>query len=291
MPDWLFARLEQAYGEATALKIADAHLAPPGLDLSVKSDSASWAERLGGVALPMGTVRLPGTHRVAELPGFDAGAWWVQDAAAALPVRLLGNVAGKTVADLCAAPGGKTAALAAAGAKVTAVDLSESRVRRLKENLSRLGLEAEVEAADALTWQPGKVFDAVLLDAPCTATGTIRRHPDIQWLKRPEDVTTLAALQAKMLDHAATLVRPGGRLVFATCSLLPEEGEGRVAPFLARHPEFALSSIDPQEIAGLAHLVTKDGALRTLPCDGFGDDPAFAGMDGFFAVRFERRRA
>ena len=288
-PGWLFARLTDAYGEATAQRIAAAHLESPGLDLSVKSDPPLWAERLGGVALPTGTVRLSGTHRVSELDGYDEGAWWVQDAAAALPARLLGTIAGTTVADLCAAPGGKTAQLAAAGANVTAVDLSESRLRRLSDNLRRLGLEAHPVAADVLDWQPAERFDAVLLDAPCTATGTIRRHPDIQWLKSPSDIATLAALQARMLDHAATLVKPGGRLVFATCSLQPEEGEAQVAPFLARHPDFALQPIDATELAGLSELVTTAGTLRTLPFHGFGDDPLLAGMDGFFAARFERR--
>ncbi len=289
MPGWLFARLVDAYGEATALGIAAAHLEPPSLDLTVKGEPALWAERLQGTLLPTGTVRLAGTHRVTELPGYDEGAWWVQDAAAALPARLLGDIKGKTVADLCAAPGGKTAQLAAAGANVTAVDLSESRVRRLGENLRRLNLDARLVTADVLNWQPEEPFDAVLLDAPCTATGTIRRHPDIQWLKRPEDIAALAALQTKMLDRAAMLLKPGGRLVFATCSLQPEEGEAQVAPFLARHPDFALLPIEPVELAGLSELATPAGTLRTLPCHRFGDDPISAGMDGFFAVRFERR--
>ncbi len=288
MPDWLFTRLSDAYGEATAVKIAAAHLEQPALDISAKRDPALWAERLGGVLLPTGTIRLAGAHRVTELPGYEEGAWWVQDAAAALPVRLLGDVAGKRVADLCAAPGGKTAELAALGANVAAVDLSESRLRRLAENLRRLGLAARLEAADVLRWQPGEEFDAVLLDAPCTATGTIRRHPDIQWLKRPEDIAALSALQAKMLDRAAALVKPGGRLVFATCSLQPEEGEAHVAPFLERHPAFTLLPVDASEVSGLSGLVTPAGTLRTLPCDGFGSDPALAGMDGFFTARFER---
>jgi 16S rRNA (cytosine967-C5)-methyltransferase len=289
MPDWLFARLLNAYGEATALKIADAHLEPPSLDLAVKSEPAPWAEKLGGVVLPTGTVRLAGTHRVSELPGYEEGAWWVQDAAAALPAHLLGDVAGKRVADLCAAPGGKTAQLAAAGADVTAVDLSASRLRRLAENLRRLRLEAHLVAADVASWEPAEPFDAVLLDAPCTATGTIRRHPDIQWLKRPQDIAALAAVQMRLLDHAATLVKPGGRLVFATCSLLPEEGEAQVTPFLTRHPGFALLPIERAEIAGLSELLTAAGTLRTLPCHRFGDAPILAGMDGFFTARFERR--
>ena len=289
MPDWLFGRLRDAYGAETALQIALAHLNPPGLDISAKREPELWAERLGGVLLPTGTIRLAGTQRVADLPGYAEGAWWVQDAAAALPARLLGDVAGKSVADLCAAPGGKTAQLAAAGARVTAVDLSENRLKRLAANLDRLGLEARLEAADARDWRPAEDFDAVLLDAPCTATGTMRRHPDIAWLKRPSDVATLSALQERMLDHAAALVKPGGVLLFSTCSLLPEEGEAQVAPFLARHSDFEFSPIDPGEIAGLSELVTPAQTLRTLPCHRFGDEPAPAGMDGFFAARFQRR--
>jgi 16S rRNA (cytosine967-C5)-methyltransferase len=288
VPEWLFQRWSAAYGQATALQIAEAHLVPPGLDVSVKQDAALWAERLGGILLPTGTIRLDGMRRVSALPGYEAGAWWVQDAAAALPARLLGNVAGKRVADLCAAPGGKTAGLAASGAKVAAVDLSANRLKRLASNLSRLGLEAELVAADLLSWEPAGKFDAVLLDAPCSATGTIRRHPDVQWLKRPDDVAALSVLQARMLDRAADLVSPGGTLVYCTCSLEPEEGEAQIAPFLARHPEFALDPIAAGEIAGLAHLITPQGHLRTLPCHGFHTANASEGMDGFFAARLRR---
>jgi 16S rRNA (cytosine967-C5)-methyltransferase len=287
-PDWLFARWSAAYGEPTALAIAAAHREPPPLDISAKAEPALWAERLGGVLLPTGTIRRAEAGRVPALPGYVDGAWWVQDTAAALPAQLLGSVAGKSVADLCAAPGGKTAQLAAAGAEVTAVEISESRLRRLAGNLRRLGLEARLEAADVLAWEPGGKFDAVLLDAPCTATGTVRRHPDIPWLKREADVATLAGLQARMLDRAAALVAPGGTLVFCTCSLEPEEGEAQVAPFLARHPDFALRPIAASEIAGLSHLLTPAGALRTLPCHAFGPGPAMRGMDGFFAARFRR---
>ncbi len=288
MPDWLFARLSDAYGEATAKRIAAAHLDAPGLDLSVKSAPELWAERLGGRLLPTGTIRLSGTNRVPELAGYDEGAWWVQDAAAALPARLLGDVADKNVADLCAAPGGKTFQLAAAGAHVTAIDLSSSRMKRLQENLDRLGLQARLKIADVLDWQPEQKFDAVLLDAPCTATGTIRRHPDIAWIKRPQDIATLSTLQTRLLDRAAQLVKPEGRLVFATCSLFPEEGEAIVAPFLAAHAEFALVPIEPSEVGDNPALVSASGALRTLPFHGFGSDPALAGMDGFFAARFKR---
>jgi 16S rRNA (cytosine967-C5)-methyltransferase len=287
-PTWLYQRWADAYGAATADAIAAAHLATPGLDISVKADTALWAERLGGTLLPTGTIRLAETQRVAELPGYDDGAWWVQDAAAALPEKLLGDVAGRRIADLCAAPGGKTAALAAAGAEVTAVDISKNRLKRLNANLQRLDLQAETVATDILTWQPQQSFEAVLLDAPCTATGTIRRHPDIAWLKQPDDIVKLSALQAKMLDAAAALVKSGGILVYCTCSLEPEEGEAQVAPFLSRRPDFVPAPIAPEELAGLAQLITPQGALRTLPCLGFGDDPAMQGMDGFFAARFSR---
>jgi 16S rRNA (cytosine967-C5)-methyltransferase len=234
-------------------------------------------------------VRLAGTHRVTDLPGYSEGAWWVQDAAAALPARLLGNVAGKSIADLCAAPGGKTAALAAAGASVTAIDISASRLKRLSGNLQRLQLEARLIATDVLKWEPAEKFDAVLLDAPCSSTGTIRRHPDIPWLKREEDIVTLSGLQAKMLDRAAMLVKSGEILIYCTCSLEVEEGEAQVAPFLARNPGFALEPIEAHEIAGLSELLTAAGTLRTLPCHSFGEAPILHGMDGFFAARFRRR--
>jgi 16S rRNA (cytosine967-C5)-methyltransferase len=287
-PAWLHERWSAAYGAATADTIARAHLATPGIDISVKADAELWADRLGGTLLPTGTIRLAETQRVTELPGYDDGAWWVQDAAAALPATLLGDVAGQRIADLCAAPGGKTAALATAGAEVTAVDISKNRLKRLAANLERLHLQAETVAADILTWRPQHHFDAVLLDAPCAATGTIRRHPDIAWLKEPDDIAKLSQLQAKMLDSAAALIRPGGTLVYCTCSLEPEEGEMQVAPFLSRHPDFALFPIAPDELAGLAQLVTPQGFLRTLPCFAFGEDPTMQGMDGFFAARFRR---
>jgi 16S rRNA (cytosine967-C5)-methyltransferase len=287
-PAWLFERWSRTYGEEAAAAIAGEHLERPPLDLSAKSEAALWAERLGGVLLPTGSVRLTEASRVSSLPGYDEGAWWVQDAAAALPARLLGDVSGKDVADLCAAPGGKTAQLLAAGARVTAVDASESRLKRLAENLERLRLSAKLEAADVLEWSPGRSFDAVLLDAPCSATGTIRRHPDIAWLKQPEDIAALTELQERLLDRAAALVGPGGRLVLATCSLEPEEGEAHVGPFLARHPDFRLEVLETDEVFGLGSLIVEPGTLRTLPSMSFGADPGMRGMDGFFAARFQR---
>jgi 16S rRNA (cytosine967-C5)-methyltransferase len=211
-PPWLFARWSKNFGKAAARAIAIAHGHEPPLDLSVKADAASWAQRLRGRVLPTGTVRTNTQGNVALLPGYSEGAWWVQDAAAALPARLFGDIAGKEVADLCAAPGGKTAQLAQAGARVTAVDRSANRLARVRDNLTRLGLHAELVAADATEWQGGP-FDAVLVDAPCSSTGTIRRHPDVAWLKSEADIAQLTAVQLRLLDRAAALVRPGGQIV------------------------------------------------------------------------------
>jgi 16S rRNA (cytosine967-C5)-methyltransferase len=284
VPDWLWRRWVAIYGEATALDIAAAHLTEPPLDVSVKADAEMWAERLGGEVLATGTVRCRAKGRIEELPGFADGAWWVQDAAAALPARLFGDVGGKRVLDLCAAPGGKTAELAAAGALVTAVDISAARVKRLEANLARLRLEAECITADALSFDPGRTFDAVLIDAPCTATGTIRRHPDIPWLKREADIAALADVQHRLLAKAASLARPGGVVVFATCSLEPEEGEEQAAAVLSESP-LTPQPISAGEIAGFASEWLNDGWLRTLPF--YRPDPgANGGMDGFFAARF-----
>jgi 16S rRNA (cytosine967-C5)-methyltransferase len=221
------------------------------------------------------------------MPGFDEGAWWVQDAAAALPARLFGDVNGLSVADLCAAPGGKTLQLAHAGARVTAIDRSEPRLTRLRENLQRCGLTAEVVAADAAEWTGGP-FDAVLVDAPCSSTGTIRRHPDIAWLKRPADLTSLVTLQRRLLEQAIALTRPGGTIVFCTCSLEPEEGEQMTVAVLADHAEVRRRPISASEINGLEGLITPTGELRTLPCHWPDPDSRLAGLDGFYAVRLER---
>lgn len=288
IPDWLWSRWVEAYGEATAGRIAAASLMEAPLDLTVKSEPEVWAERLGGAVLPSGTVRLSEGGRVEELAGFHEGMWWVQDAAAALPARLLGAVAGLEVADLCAAPGGKTAELAAAGARVTAVDQSAERLSRLSENIERLGLAAHVNTvtADLLDFEPGQLFDAVLLDAPCLATGTIRRHPDLLHLKRSTDIGRITEIQASLLDRAAAWVKPGGRLVYCVCSIEPEEGEQVVNAFLARHSAFRRKAIAPAEIRGSVDWVTRAGDLRTLPFHEAG--PGFPGMDGFFAARLVR---
>jgi 16S rRNA (cytosine967-C5)-methyltransferase len=292
IPDWLWQRWSRAYGADTARRIAEASLMEAPLDISLKpggaTSAAEWAERLGGRLLPTGSIRLALHGRVEDLPGYAEGAWWVQDAAAALVARVAGDVAGRSVADLCAAPGGKTAALAAAGARVTAVDASAVRLARLRENLERLRLSAEVVEADAAAWSPGRAFDVVVLDAPCTATGTIRRHPDILRLKRPDDVGRMAQLQRAMLANAAALVRPGGLLVYSTCSLEPEEGPVQIAAFLAGNPGFVRSPIAASEIAAEAEWLTADGEIRTLPFHGPKEPPGLAGLDGFYVARLRR---
>jgi 16S rRNA (cytosine967-C5)-methyltransferase len=291
-PDWLWDSWCAAYGEATARRIATAHLADPPFDLTLRDPGAAadWAARLDADILPGGTLRLPAAPRdVTALAGYAEGAWWVQDAAAALPARLLGDVAGRRVIDLCAAPGGKTAQLAAAGAQVTAVEISPARRARIVENLDRLKLSAETVTADAADWRPAAPADAVLLDAPCSATGTIRRHPDIAWLKQPGDVAALAALQARLLEAALEMVAPGGLLVYATCSLQPEEGSQRIAALLAARDDLVRGPIAAAELGAdrddLAALITPEGDLRSLPCH-FAER---GGLDGFYACRLRRR--
>ncbi|SHO65971.1 16S rRNA (cytosine967-C5)-methyltransferase [Pseudoxanthobacter soli DSM 19599] len=287
-PSWLYERWSAAYGVEAAGRIAEAHMGEAALDLTVKSDPQGWAERLGGTVLPTGSVRLTPRGQIERLDGYLDGAWWVQDAAAALPARLLGDVAGKRVADLCAAPGGKTAELAVAGARVTAVDISPARLERLASNLARLGLHAEIVVADLAEWQPEAPFDAVLLDAPCSATGTIRRHPDVVRLKGPADIAALAALQASLLRRAAGWVALGGTLVYCTCSLEPEEGEQQIARFLAEGAPFRRVPVRADEIGGLAECLTADGDLRTLPFHLPATDDRRGGLDGFFAARLVR---
>jgi 16S rRNA (cytosine967-C5)-methyltransferase len=284
-PDWLSARWRAAYGEE-ARAIAEAHRQGAAVDLSVRQDPAGWAGRLNATLLSTGAVRLTERGPIRELPGYAEGAWWVQDAAAALPARLLAVHPGERVADLCAAPGGKTAQLAAAGAQVLAVDRSAPRLKRLSENMARLDLAVETRAADALTLE-AEPFDAVLLDAPCSATGTIRRHPDVLWVKSEEDIAKLAALQARLLDKAADLTKPGGRLVYCTCSLEPEEGEHQAAAFLARHSAFRRDPARPEELPGLSQAIGPEGDVRTLPHHG-GPDLGAVGLDGFFIARFRR---
>lgn len=286
-PDWLLERWIAAYGAETARAIAYANGHEPALDLTAKANPESWAERLHGRVLPSGTVRTLAQGSITLLPGFAEGAWWVQDAAAALPARLLGNVRGLKVADLCAAPGGKTAQLALAGAAVSAVERSPARAARLRENLARLGLTADTVAADVLEWQGG-TFDAVLLDAPCSSTGTIRRHPDVPWLKSEADIVALISLQQRLLDRAVEFMRPGGRLVYCVCSLEPEEGEQQVAALLARDPRVVREPVRPAELDGCAEFVSPVGDLRTLPMHWPDPDPRWSGLDGFYAARLVR---
>ncbi len=289
-PDWLLKRWRKSYGADTARAIAEANAHEPALDLTVKQDADEWAERLRGRVLPTGTVRTLAQGAVSLLPGFAEGAWWVQDAAAALPARLLGDVRDRAVADLCAAPGGKTAQLAFAGAHVTAVDRSPARLARLNENLGRLSLKADMIAADALEWQAGP-FDAVLLDAPCSSTGTIRRHPDVPWLKSEADIAVLTNLQQRLIDRAVDLLKPGGLLIYCVCSLEPEEGIGQIDALLTREPRVVRQPIAASEVAGRAEFVTGDGDLRTLPQHLPDPDPRWAGLDGFYAARLRRQPA
>ena len=287
-PAWLGRRWSATYGEATARSIARAHRDEPTIDLTVKSDPEGWATRLGGRALPTGSVRLETHAPPPELEGFTEGEWWVQDAAAALPARLTGATSETRALDLCAAPGGKCAQLAFAGASVVAVDRSAERLKRVAANLTRLGLSAELVIADAQTYQAAS-FDVALLDAPCSATGTIRRHPDVAWSKRPGDIVALAKMQSALLDRAVTLVNPGGTVIFCTCSLEPEEGEQQIAALLRRNPSVRLVPIEAGEIGGLSECLTPLGELRTLPCHLPADTPRQSGLDGFYAARLQRQ--
>lgn len=283
-PEWLWRSWCRAYGEETAHAIAQAHLAEAPVDISIAADPGGWAERLGAEILPTGSLRRSAGGAITELPGFAAGAWWIQDAAAALPARLLGDVAGKRVADLCAAPGGKAMQLATAGARVTAVDRSAKRLKRLKENLGRLGLTAEVVEADAGEWRPATPFDAVLLDAPCSATGTLRRHPDVARHKNPAEILKLAGVQARLLRAAIPMLESGGTLVYCTCSLEPEEGPEQIAALLAGGAPLVRRPVRPEEVGGMTELITAEGDLRTLPCH-LADR---GGMDAFFACRLQK---
>jgi 16S rRNA (cytosine967-C5)-methyltransferase len=289
IPPWLRRNWRAAHGAVALKEMAAELVREPGLDITVKhpQEAQEWARRLGGVLLPTGTIRIEKPPApVPELPGFAQGAWWVQDVAAALPVRLAGDVRGKRVADLCAAPGGKTAQLAAAGADVVAVDVSAKRLARLRENLQRLKLEAQIVCSDVLAWKPAEKFDLVLLDAPCTATGTYRRHPDVLWSKSPEQMRELVDLQARMLRHAAGLVKEGGMLIYCVCSLQPEEGEAQAGGFLEEHGgAFARRAVAADEVMGLEQVVNDAGDVRTLPFYTVGEE---RGMDGFFITRLIR---
>jgi 16S rRNA (cytosine967-C5)-methyltransferase len=288
-PAWLKARWVAAWGEDTARAIAAAHRQEAAVDVTVAADPQGWAGRLDALLLPTGSLRLRQRTPVQDLPGYADGGWWIQDAAAALPAPLLGAGPGMKVADLCAAPGGKTAQLAATGADVLAVDRSEQRLVRLSANMKRLGFTVRTLAADA-TQLEETGFDAVLLDAPCSATGTLRRHPDVAWTKSEEDVFRLAALQTRLIDRAAAMLKPGGRLVFCTCSLEKEEGERQLAGALSRHPELRRDPVRTEEVPGLEAAVTAEGDVRTFPFMLAHEDGRLSGCDGFFVGRLHRIR-
>lgn len=293
LPDWLWQSWVKAYGVAKATQIAIAHLEEPPLDFTVRRDPEHWAKMLGGAVLPGGTVRraahAPDNYRpsprIEDLPGFAEGMWWVQDLGASLPAKLLGNLTAKRALDMCAAPGGKSAQMALAGAQVTALDHSRKRLARVAENMQRLRFAVDCEVADAALWQKGKDYDVVLLDAPCTATGTIRRHPDVAWLKDQGDVAKLSASQDVLIDAAVRLVRTGGTILYCTCSLQLEEGPDRIAAALKRHPSLARVPIRPEELFGFKELVAPDGDLRSLP----SHLPQLGGIDGFYAARLTKQ--
>jgi 16S rRNA (cytosine967-C5)-methyltransferase len=283
-PDWLWQSWSRAYGEETCRAIATAHLKEAPLDLTVRGDKQGWANLLDAKILPTGTLRRVSGGAITALPGYAEGAWWVQDAAAAIPAQLFGDIAGQRVIDLCAAPGGKTAQLAAAGAVVTAVDRSQRRLDRLVSNLHRLDFSVEAITADAAVWQSRNQVAGVLLDAPCTATGAIRRHPDVPHLKTPNDVARLAVVQERLLQAAGRMVAPGGTLIYCTCSLEVEEGRHQIAKFLGADAGFQRRPIHAAEVGGLAELLTPEGDLRTLPSH-FAE---LEGIDGFYATRLVR---
>jgi 16S rRNA (cytosine967-C5)-methyltransferase len=286
LPAWIRDSWSAAYGETTTAAIAAILAADPPLDITPRDgDAQAWAERLEARLLPTLTLRRDKGGMPAEMPGFAEGAWWIQDAAATLPARLLGDVAGRDVIDLCAAPGGKTAQLAAAGARVQAVERSAARARRLSLNLERLALDVRVVVADAGSWRPETPATHVLLDAPCSATGTARRNPDVLHLKTAEDVARILPTQARLLDAAAGMTAPGGTLVYCVCSLQPEEGPAQVEAFLARNAAFRRVAVRVEEIFGLAQCIDQAGDLRTLPCHL----AELGGLDGFYAARLERR--
>ncbi|WP_204112805.1 RsmB/NOP family class I SAM-dependent RNA methyltransferase [Shimia biformata] len=282
LPDWLREPLVAGYGDKVVAAMEVAHFAGAPLDLTAKGDAAALAAEVGGTLLPTGSVRLVEAGRVSGLPEYNAGTWWVQDAAAALPAKVLAPQAGERVLDLCAAPGGKTMQIAATGATVTAVDDAKSRMARLEENLTRTKLSAELVTMDMrkLTGE----WDAILLDAPCSATGTIRRHPDLPFAKDGSDFMALINLQARMLDHALTLLKPGGRLVFCTCSLLPDEGECQIDEVLKRHPDLTVDR-DALALPGVdMGWITEEGGLRLRP-DYWADK---GGMDGFYMAMLRK---
>ncbi|MCB1783534.1 MAG: 16S rRNA (cytosine(967)-C(5))-methyltransferase RsmB [Alphaproteobacteria bacterium] len=290
-PPWLLELWIKDYGLRTAAEIAAANQSEAPLDITLKdqNQTAQWLETLQAEQLPTGSLRLKNnTGHVANLPGFADGAWWVQDAAAALPAKLFGNIKGQEIIDMCAAPGGKTMQLAALGANVIALDRSPKRLQKLKENLTRTGLEnnVTVEVADAAAWTPKTAPQNILLDAPCTATGTIRRHPDMPWLKTPRDLEQLSGTQTRLLAHAAEILNPGGTLIYCTCSLQKAEGEAQIENLLKQNPAIARNPVTPAEIGGHKEMLDENGDVRLLP----GHLKSHGGIDGFFIARLQKTR-
>jgi 16S rRNA (cytosine967-C5)-methyltransferase len=286
LPEWLAARWRATYGEATLTGLALAAREEPATDLSLKPevDAAAVAEALDGEVMAGNTVRTGRRGDLSTWPRFEDGIWWVQDAAAAVPVRLLAPEAGESIVDFCAAPGGKTLQIAASGASVVALDRSDKRLDRLRANLARTGLSAEVVAVPAEDWEDPRAFDAVLLDAPCTATGTFRRNPEVLRATKPADVAKLADVQHRLLDAAAERVKPGGRLVYCVCSLEREEGETQIIAFLRRNPAFRTAPAIPAEVGAPSEALTPEGWLRVLPSMWAEK----GGLDGFFIARLDR---
>jgi len=285
IPDWLMQEWVADYGPDVAVDIALASLTEAPLDISIKDPSHRdyWAETLEAEILPTGGLRRLSGGAIHVLPGFDDGMWWVQDASASIPAQLMGRIDGQHVIDLCAAPGGKTAQLAALGAQVLALDRSTRRLQRLHDNMHRLRLDTHVtaEAADATVWHPKDPVHYILLDAPCSATGTIRRHPDVLHNKSPVDSAKLINVQARLLDNVAGMLATGGVMIYCTCSLQKSEGEAQVNAFLTRHKNFARKPVEAVEIGGLAQCITPQGDVRILP----QHYAAHGGMDGFYVAR------
>lgn len=291
LPDWLYASWVKSYGErATEAIIVQSQKGSIPLDLSLKDISENsvleWQKRLEAKMTPNGSLRLFNHERVDLIEGYEQGAWWVQDAAAALPVKLFGNLEDIDVLDLCAAPGGKSLQLAANGASVTALDRSKARIKRLEENIKRLGFDISIIAQDVLAFSPERQWPAILLDAPCSATGTLRRHPEIIHQRKPGDISHFAKIQANMLDKAASLLTPGGTLIYCTCSLQPEEGPDRIDQFLAHNRNFEINPINQDEIKDCTTFLQRDGTIRTRP-DFWAD---IGGLDGFFIARLRKNK-
>ncbi len=287
LPRWMEKALRKDYGKEKAANISKFISLEPMVDLTVKSNPQEWAEKLGGFVLPTGSVRLTNTSAISELDGYEAGEWWVQDAAAALPAKLINKDKGANVLELCAAPGGKTAQLAHAGYNVTAVDISEPRLMRLQQNLDRLQLKAKLIEADILEFEPEEKFDAILLDAPCSSTGTIRRHPDVLWTRNSEEITALAKLQLQLSEKSKDFLKPGGTFVFSNCSMLKEEGEDLLSKVSKQFEDLQSDPIQAEEISGLESCINGQGALRTLPFHlAHQEEDKYTGLDGFFACRF-----